>query len=647
MLNIQDLELRQGGEILLEGASATLHAGWKVGVSGRNGSGKSTLFRLLLGETVPDAGQINLPPGTRIAHMAQEIEDVDVSAVDYVLAGHTEWQAVQDALAAAEARGDDEEMVRLHGELADLDGYTMRTRAEQLLTGLGFSPEAIERPVGHFSGGWRMRLNLARALIRPSDLLLLDEPTNHLDLETVLWLEQWLRDYPGTLLVVAHDRDFLDNVCSHILHFEHRTLTLYKGGYSAFERQRAEQLAQRQAMYQKQQQEIAHMERFIARFRAQANKARQAQSRLKSLERMESIAPAHVDSPFQFRFPASEKTSTPLLSLDRADLGYDGTPVLAGVDLTLLPGQRIGLLGPNGAGKSTLIRTIAGEQGPLTGERITGEHLAIGYFAQHQLEALDPEASPLLHLQRTERRCDDQYRRNFLGGFGFHGDDALSPVKRFSGGERARLALALIAWERPNLLLLDEPTNHLDLEMRHALDVALQDFEGTVILVTHDRHLLRDSVDEFLLVAQGRVRPFDGDLEAYRRWLRDTDDPWSRADGAEESGSPKAPAASGAGGATAGAADDNRPDRRERAARREANKPLRQAARKAEQQLARAEKERAGVEEALAEAELYTDPARRTELTELQRRQAALREEIASLEEEWLAASEALEGAGD
>ncbi len=642
MLNIQGLELRQGGEVLLQDASATLHAGWKVGVSGRNGSGKSTLFRLLLGETAPDAGRVNLPPDTRIAHMAQEIEAIDATAVDYVLAGHTEWQAVQDALTAAEARGDDAEMVRLHGELADLDGYTLRTRAEQLLTGLGFSPAAIEQPVGHFSGGWRMRLNLARALIRPSDLLLLDEPTNHLDLETVLWLEQWLRDYPGTLLVVAHDRDFLDNVCSHILHFEHRTLTLYKGGYSAFERQRAEQLAQQQAMYQKQQREIAHMERFIARFRAQANKARQAQSRLKSLERMEAIAPAHVDSPFQFSFPASEKSSTPLLNLDRADLGYDGSPVLSGVDLTLLPGQRIGLLGPNGAGKSTLIRTIAGEQGPLTGERITGEHLAIGYFAQHQLEALDPEASPLLHLQRTDRHCDDQTRRNFLGGFGFHGDDALSPVKRFSGGERARLALALIAWERPNLLLLDEPTNHLDLEMRHALDLALQDFEGTVILVTHDRHLLRDSVDEFLLVAQGRVRPFDGDLEAYRRWLRDTADPWGHADAPDAGAAPTTEAAS-----PSGATDDSRPDRRERAARREANKPLRQAAQRAERELARAEAERATVETALAEPALYTDPERHDERTELQRRQAELRTRIAALEEEWLAASEALEAAGD
>ncbi|SFD37818.1 ATP-binding cassette, subfamily F, member 3 [Thiohalospira halophila DSM 15071] len=638
MLALEEVELRRGAEPLLQGASATLHDGWKVGVVGRNGSGKSSLFALLLGELSPDAGRVTLPDGARIAWMAQEIADLEATAVEYVLAGHFEWVAIQEAIAAAEAAGDDHRLAHLYADLDAIDGYTVRNRAEQLLAGLGFSETAMGAPVGSFSGGWRMRLNLARALIRPSDFLLLDEPTNHLDLETVDWLEQWLRGYSGTLLLVAHDRDFLDSVCDHILHFDGGELTLYNGGYSEFERQRAEEMARRQAMYEKQQQRVAEIERFVARFRAQASKARQAQSRLKELERMETIAPAHADSPFRFSFPASERSSNPLLAIKEATLGYPETPVLSGVDLTLLPERRIGLLGPNGAGKSTLVRAIAEGSTLLDGERVAGEHLAVGYFAQHQLEALNPDASPLEHL-RQEGGATDQRYRDFLGGFGFVGDMATSPVVNFSGGERARLALALIAWRRPNLLLLDEPTNHLDLEMRHALDMALQEFSGTVVLVTHDRHLLRDSVDDFLLVHGGKVRPFDGDLEDYRRWLRE-----SLATPA--AGSEKAAGGGKAPGPDPGKGKGGGKGNGKGAGKGGDLKALQNRLRKAERALTEAGEERERVQQALAEPELYTDPARADELADLQRREGELARKLADAEEEWLAAGEAVEAAG-
>ncbi|HCL53468.1 MAG TPA: ABC transporter ATP-binding protein, partial [Pseudomonas sp.] len=468
MIRLSNLTLQRGPQRLLDGAEMTLHTGHKAGLIGANGAGKSSLFALLRGELSPDGGDCHLPADWRIAHMRQEVDTLDRVAVDYVLDGDVRLRRVQAALAEAEQAHDGTALARLHSELDSADGYTADARARKLLAGLGFTNEQMDRRVGDFSGGWRMRLNLAQALMCPSDLLLLDEPTNHLDLDAILWLEDWLKGYPGTLLLISHDRDFLDAVVDHVLHVEQRKLNLYKGGYSAFERTRAERLAQQQQAYEKQQAQRAHMEKYIARFKAQATKARQAQSRIKALERMEELSAAHVDSPFDFVFRESQKISSPLLSLSEGRLGYGDKAILEKVKLQLVPGARIGLLGPNGAGKSTLIKNLAGELEPLSGRLVRGENLAVGYFAQHQLDSLDDKASPLLHLQRIAPTEREQTLRDFLGGFDFHGDRVDEPVVNFSGGEKARLALSLIAWERPNLLLLDEPTNHLDLEMRLA-----------------------------------------------------------------------------------------------------------------------------------------------------------------------------------
>ncbi len=633
MITLDNIALQIAGEPLIEHADLRLYDGWHVGLVGPNGCGKSSLFRMLLGELTPDAGAIHVPKGYRIGHMRQENPAAATSAIEHVLGGHTELMAVQAAIERAEADGADERLAQLHGDMDALDGYTARSRAEQLLAGLGFSEAAFERPVAEFSGGWRIRIDLARTLMRPTDLLLLDEPTNHLDLDAVLWLEQWLAQYPGTLLLVSHDRDFLDSVVGHIVHFDRKRLVHYRGNYTAFERQRAERLAQQQAAYEKQQQRIREIEQFVAKWRAQASKARQAQSRLKELERMEEIAPAHVDSPFRFSFPDADRTSNPLLVLRDAQVDYD-QPVLSGVDFSILPGARVGLLGPNGAGKSTLIRTIVGEQPLLAGERVAGEHLRIGYFAQHQVDALDPSASPTEHLRRESPNVREQTLRDFIGGFGFSGSDALEPVERCSGGEKARLALALIAWRRPNLLLLDEPTNHLDLEMRHALDLALQQFSGAVMLVTHDRHLLRDSVDAFWLVANGRVAAFDGDLEAYREWLRDHR---SRATARS------APAAA----EQRPAKQRNKASRRKAAAQRRALQPLRDQIKRLERDLGEQKAALAQVEAELADNGLYTEPERRIELDELLQRQGQLRRSIDALETEWLEASERLEADQD
>ncbi|MGD8709022.1 MAG: ATP-binding cassette domain-containing protein, partial [Ectothiorhodospiraceae bacterium] len=487
MIQLRNLTLRRGPDPLLESADLTIHAGQKLGLVGANGCGKSSLFALLRGELHPDAGDVSLPADWTIASMLQETPALERPALEYVLDGDEALRGAERAVAAAESRNDGEAIARAHARFDAAGGYSARARGAELLHGLGFEPDVHQQPVAAFSGGWRVRLNLARALMCPSDLLLLDEPTNHLDLETVLWLEQWLRAYPGTLMLISHDRDFLDAVVDHVVHIEQRRLNLYKGGYSAFERQRSERLAQQQALHDKQQQEIARLERFIDRFRAKATKARAAQSRVKALERMEKVAPAHVDSPFHFEFREPEPAANPLMSLEGVAAGYDGAPVFTGVSMGLRPGARIGLLGPNGAGKSTLVKLLARDLEPLQGTLTVGRNVRIGYFAQHQLEQLDPEASPLLHLQRLAPGEGEQKLRDFLGGFGFQGDMATDPVAPFSGGEKARLVLALLVWQRPNLLLLDEPTNHLDLEMRHALTVALQGFDGATVTVSHDR----------------------------------------------------------------------------------------------------------------------------------------------------------------
>jgi len=632
MMTLGGLTLQRGDLRLLENASVSLHSGWKVGLTGANGAGKSSLFKLLLGELTPDAGELQMSGYDRIAYMAQETPSLNQAAIDYVLEGHQELRQVEQGLVAAEKAGDNQRLAELYGQYDLLHGYSKKAEAEQLLAGLGFPQAVFNNSVDSFSGGWRIRLNLARTLFMPSDLMLLDEPTNHLDLDATLWLEGWLRSYQGTLILISHDRDFLDNVVDHLLHVEHKQLHLYKGGYSAFERQRSERLAQQQSMYEKQQREIAHMEDFVRRFKAKATKAKQAQSRIKSLERMEKIAAAHVDSPFHFVFPEASQFSDPLLVMREADLGYSDKPVLGKVGFTLHPGQRIGLLGPNGAGKSTLIKTLVGDLAPIYGQRTQGEHLYIGYFAQHQLEALDVDASPLLHLQRLSPEAREQELRNFLGGFGFQGDEVLAAVGRFSGGEKARLALAMIAWKKPNLLLLDEPTNHLDLEMRHALTLALQGFSGAVIIVSHDRHLLNNTVDEYWLVAEGKVQAFDGDLTDYANWLKERQQEARRTEKAEK---PQEK--------TTSPVVNKKLDRKEAARLREQLRPLKKQVDKLEQQVEAVQTQLKETEAMLADTALYSDSQRKEELQKLLKNQGRLEQELETLEMEWLDRSEELE----
>ncbi len=605
----------------------TLHPGHKAGLIGANGAGKSSLFALLRGELGADAGDCLIPADWRIAHMRQEIDAVERQAVDYVLDGDVRLRQVQTELAAAETAHDGAAVARLHTELDTLDGYSADARARKLLAGLGFDSGQMDKRVGDFSGGWRMRLNLAQALMCPSDLLLLDEPTNHLDLDAILWLESWLKSYPGTLLLISHDRDFLDAVVDHVAHLDQQKLTLYRGGYSAFERTRAERLAQQQQAYEKQQAQRAHMEKYIARFKAQATKARQAQSRIKALERMEELSAAHVDSPFDFRFREAEKISSPLLDLSEGRLGYGDKVVLEQVKLQLTPGARLGLLGPNGAGKSTLIKNLAAELAPISGRLQRGENLVVGYFAQHQLDALDDKASPLLHFQRLAPSEREQTLRDFLGGFDFRGPRCDEPVVNFSGGEKARLALALIAWGKPNLLLLDEPTNHLDLEMRLALTMALQEFSGAVVVVSHDRHLLKSTTDEFYLVADGRVQSFDGDLDDYARWLVDYRARQQAPIGGSESNPDRT---------------DKRAQRQAAAALRQQLAPHKREADKLEKELGQLHQQLAAVEARLGDSGIY-EAARKNELRDTLAEQAKLKGREADLEERWMLALETLE----
>ena len=644
MIALRQVALQRGTQTLLDNADITLNNGVKAGIIGANGAGKSSLFKLLLGELAPDQGEVEMSGGQRIAHMAQEVDALDRPIIEYVLDGDLALRQAEADLLAAQEAGQAHREAELHGLIETLDGYRAESRAAQLLVGLGFLQTDLTRPLSAFSGGWRMRVNLARTLFMPSDLLLLDEPTNHLDLDALLWLEQWLTRYPGTLLLISHDRDFLDAVCDHIVHMHHQTLELYRGNYSQFERTRAEKLALQQAEAAKQQARREEIERFIARFKAQATKAKQAQSRVKMLERMEDIAVAHMDSPFHFTLPAADKTSRPLLVLDQAQLGYRGKKgdgsddniQLDKVNVTLLPGSRIGLLGPNGAGKSTLIKSLTGELELLNGKRVPGEHLAIGYFAQHQLESLDVSSTPFVHVQRLSPTASDQEIRNFLGGFGFKGDDAFGTVANYSGGEKARLALALVAWQKPNLLLLDEPTNHLDLEMREALTQALASFEGTVILVSHDRHLLRATVDEFWKVADNRVEPFDGDLEDYRVWLKARLEE-SRRDSRGEKAERQNQQPSG------DSREARKASRKAAAELREKLRPLKKQRDQAEKAMEKAQQELDKVEQVLADPELYTDSGRKAELTKTLGQQAEIKARLDASERQWLSAEEALE----
>ena len=631
---------------MLDTVSLTIQPGQRVAIVGANGAGKSSLFQLLLGQLSPEQGSVSLPGGCRIAHMAQEVEASGRSARDFVLDGDHDLRRMERELAEAERNGDDYAQARIHGELDVHEAWSAPRRAEILLRGLGFSDADTERPVSVFSGGWRIRLNLAQALMRPSDLLLLDEPTNHLDLDACLWLENWLRRYSGTLLFISHDRDFMDRVATHVVHFDRRKLELYTGNYSAFEGQRSERLAQQQAGFERQQARIAEIQRFIDRFKAKATKARQAQSRVKALERMEKIAPAHVDSPFSFEFPVADKVSSPLLSIRHGAAGYGDTVILNGINLSLLPGSRIGLLGPNGAGKSTLMDALRGQATLLAGERTAGENLAVGYFAQHQLESLDLNASPFLHLQRLSPKASEQSIRNFLGGFDFHGDEALSAIRSFSGGEKARVALAVIAWQKPNLLLLDEPTNHLDLEMRQALTMALQNFSGAIVVVSHDRHLLRNTVDEFWLVNDGRVAEYDGDLEDYERWLADRRKDESEPPRREPQQSGAAEPADGVGGSGAGVAGESAEDRKARkraeAAIRQKLSPYRKQQSVLEKEMEQLHQKLSTLEADLSAPDLYQDGGKQ-KLKELLGQQAQFKDRLEDVEAQWLEISETVE----
>ncbi len=629
MLSLRNLSLRRGTRLLLQNVDVTVHEGWKVGITGANGSGKSSLFALIRDELHADAGDLERPAKLTIAHVAQETAALDSPAIEYVMDGDEELRRIQAVLEQAVAEGNGHLQAELHAQLEAVDGYAAPSRAARLMHGLGFAASDEQRPVSALSGGWRVRLNLARALMSRSDLLLLDEPTNHLDLDAVIWLEDWLRSYTGTLLLISHDRDFLDRAVDHIIHVHRQSLRLYAGNYTEFERRRAEALAGQQAAYARQQHQINHVRAFVDRFRAKATKARQAQSRLRALARMEVIAPAHVDSPFHFTFPPPRRLPNPLVRLERVVGGYESKPVLGGIDLSLTPGDRIGLLGPNGAGKSTLIKLLAGELSPLSGCRESAPGLRIGYFAQHQLEQLRSKDSPLEHLQGVATDATEQSLRDFLGGFGFTGERAEEPVETLSGGEKARLVLALLVHQGPNLLLLDEPTNHLDLDMRHALNLAVQEFDGALVLVSHDRHLLRTVADTLLLVAGGRISSFDGDLEDYGRWLA--------ARGEENDGRPRP----SSGEHTAAA---RRGRRRQEAERRQLLQPLRARLDELDAELERLSAEKSGLEQRLADPGLYEE-SEKERLRDLLLHRGRLERAMEQAETAWMEVSESLETA--
>ena len=663
MIRLSQVTLRRGAKVLLEGADLALNPGEKVGLIGANGSGKSSLFALLTGELHADAGEVDYPARWRVAHVAQETPALARPALEYAIDGDTRLRSLEAELAAVEAGEHTEasgvRLAELHTALSDADAYTARSRAEQLLAGLGFTHEQMAEPVASFSGGWRMRLNLAQALMCPSDLLLLDEPTNHLDLDAILWVEDWLKRYGGTLLIVSHDRDFLDGVVSVIVNIDNRKLRRYSGNYSSFEAQRAAAVVLAAAQYDKQQRERAHLESFINRFRAQATKARQAQSRMKMLARMEELAPLHVSAPFSFEFREPIKAPNPLLTLDGVSAGYHmaGSPdktVLSGIRFSLRSGERYGLLGINGAGKSTFIRTIAGELPPLAGQATFNRGLAVGYFAQHQVDMLRRDESPLWHLARVPspdgKAQREQDLRNYLGSFNFPGDMALVPIENFSGGEKARLALALIVWQRPNLLLLDEPTNHLDLETREALTVALAQFEGTLVLVSHDRHLLRATTDQFLIVADGRLSEFEGDLEDYRTWLfrtklaaaAATDEGEARTAVVSPSEMERPAPTVRAAAPTADRREQKRKEAEDRQRRSAARKPIESRIKRLDEQMARLSTRKAALDAELAGQTIY-DEARKDELKVLLVDQAYVVRELAQLETEWLELNEQLE----
>ena len=631
MIQLDQLSIRRGGRVLFQKASMQLHPGWKIGLTGVNGAGKSTLFSALLGGMESDSGSLTRPATWTVSHMAQEIKALDMKAIDFVLSGDEEFWDIQNQLDHPESLSDDE-LAHLYGRFDEINGYSAPSKASQLMAGLGFFEHQSQLDVSSFSGGWRMRLNLARTLMSRSDLLLLDEPTNHLDLDAILWLEDWLKAYEGTLVLISHDRDFLDAITDHILHIENQELIMYTGNYSTFERTRSERLAQQQQAYEKQLETRAHLQKYIDRFKAQATKAKQAQSRIKQLERMQELSAAHVDTPFTFSFREPTKMSSPLLELENADIGYGDKLIVTNVDLQITPTSRIGLLGMNGAGKSTLIKSLVGDLQLMQGTRKDSELLNIGYFAQHQMDALDGNASPMLQLARiADKKISEASLRSFLGSFGFSGERMDTPSESFSGGERARLALALIVWQRPNVLILDEPTNHLDLDMRHALTMALQDFEGAVVLVSHERQLVASVCDELILVHGGESREFDGDLVAYADWLRQ-----ARIDMIKNGGKqPATPVKSQVEIKPTISKLDKEAQRKEAARRREASRPIRKNIEKLETEITKIQPKLVEIETQLADTTLY-DANRKDDLLKLMNEQTELKAKLAQAEEKML-----------
>ena len=629
MIVFSALQIRRGTNVLLDNATATINPGQKVGLVGKNGCGKSTLLSLLKGEISSDAGNFTFPSSWALAWVNQETPALSKAALEYVIDGDREYRQLESELAAANEKDDGNAIALLHGKLDAIQAWSIHARASSLLHGLGFSQEQLMRPVSDFSGGWRMRLNLAQALVCRSDLLLLDEPTNHLDLDAVIWLERWLKSYEGTLILISHDRDFLDPVVDKIIHIEQQTMFEYTGNYSSFERQRVAKLAQQQALFQSQQEKVQHLQKYIDRFRAQATKAKQAQSRIKMLERMELIAPAHVDNPFSFSFRAPESLPNPLLKMEKVTAGYGERIILDAIKLNLVPGSRIGLLGRNGAGKSTLIKLLAGEIEALDGKVGMAKGIKLGYYAQHQLEYLRADESPLQHLARIAPQTLEQQLRDYLGGFGFQGDKVSEITERFSGGEKARLVLALIVWQRPNLLLLDEPTNHLDLDMRQALTEALIDFEGALVVVSHDRHLLRSTTDDLYLVHDRKVDVFEGDLDDYQQWLSDL-----QKQQAQQDATPKQD--------NANSAQSRKDQKRRDAELRAQTQPLRKEIEKLEKQMAKWQSQLSEAEALLSDSAIY-DQSRKADLTSALQRQADSKSALEDVEMAWLDAQEQLE----
>ncbi|OCF94453.1 ABC transporter ATP-binding protein [Gilliamella sp. wkB195] len=634
MIVFDSIQIRRGVNLLLDNASATINPKQKVGLVGKNGCGKSTLFSLIKGEIHSDAGSVSIPTQWQLAWVNQETPALDVPAIEYAIDGDREYRQLEQKLTIANQENNGEQIAIIHEQLDTIDAWTIRARAATLLHGLGFSNEQLNLPVKSYSGGWRMRLNLAQALMCRSDLLLLDEPTNHLDLDAVIWLEKWLSNYQGTLILISHDRDFLDPLVNKIIHIEQKSLFEYTGNYSSFENQRITKLAQQQSLYESQQQKVAHLQSYIDRFRAKATKAKQAQSRIKMLEKMELIAPAHVDNPFHFNFKPSEFLPSPLLMMDKVVAGYGDKIVLEKIKLNLVPGSRIGLLGRNGAGKSTLIKLLAGELQPKEGHINLAKGVQLGYFAQHQLEYLRGEESSLWHLTKlSDPKITEQELRNYLGGFDFHGDKVNEPVKTFSGGEKARLVLALIVWKKPNLLLLDEPTNHLDLDMRQALTEALIDFEGALVVVSHDRHLLRSTTDEFYLVHDHKVEPFNGDLDDYQKWLADEQKAENQPPQQDDSHNDNSKNLS---------AQDRKEQKRKEADRRAQMQPLKKQLQKEEQTLEQLSKQLKLIEEQLADSSIY-EADKKSELTQLLLQQSQLKGKQEESELAWLDLQQQLE----